>query len=599
MEFKRLQLVDFQSYQDQVFDQFDKPGLVLLHGENQDNPAFSSNAAGKSSIWDGIAWCLFGETLRGLKADEVVRWGQRGCSVTLNVTHKGSEYLIRRWRKSGGVELEFIKDTAILTKGTTGLTQAAIEQEFGIDFELFKCTTVFAQGETFNFVDATDKKQKEILSRIMRLKLEQAAVKLEASLRGIEKEIASSQEFCALHRAKIDPEKIKDLEVRQKEWESLQAPKIVALTAEIDGHRKRIDDFEEQAKGLPGAEDLVVRVDGHIKNLQDRRSIENKEVNSLDALQISLNTAVTRLTKVKGHVVCPTCLQTVDQGILDTELLSMKGMLTKAETEFKDASDKLNATAVELDKMGKRKSALNEKISLLRVAKRDAVDARASLNSAVVRLAQIEKEENPFDKMLFEAVETQRLEFAMVLSGETTLLQLTETQAYYDFWKTGFGDQGMKSMVFDIICDTLTNKANHYIGTLTGGQISITFDTQKKLKSGATREKFDCEIIVGGKRVDYASYSGGEKRRISLGVDLALSDLMVDYYGSDFNLVVYDEQDQYMDGVGRKHYLKLLQEVAKKKRVFVVAHDSEFKSMFASSWKIEKSGGISRLAEIV
>jgi len=211
-------------------------------------------------------------------------------------------------------------------------------------------------------------------------------------------------------------------------------------------------------------------------------------------------------------------------------------------------------------------------------------------------MTELETQRNPFEQKRIEALLRQKdIKAKLKLMGERFGV-IKEQWPYVSFWEQAFGDSGIKSFVFDLICSTLTNKANHYLNILTSGSVTISFDTQKKLKTGELREKFDCEIISEGKRVDYASYSGGEKRRISLAVDLSLSDLMADYYTEKFNIIVFDEQDFYMDDSGRLAFLKLLKEIAKTKRVFVVAHDAAFKSMFDETIMIVKDGGISRVS---
>ena len=127
--------------------------------------------------------------------------------------------------------------------------------------------------------------------------------------------------------------------------------------------------------------------------------------------------------------------------------------------------------------------------------------------------------------------------------------------------------------------------------------MTISFDTQSKLKTGEVREKFECIINIDGEKVPFKAYSGGEKTRISLAVDLALADLMNDFYGSDFNFLVMDEQDTYVDDVGRQAYMELLKERAKDRRVFVVSHDAKFKSEFDDVIKIRRTGvGASQIA---
>ncbi|GAG19990.1 unnamed protein product, partial [marine sediment metagenome] len=40
-------------------------GLVIVLGDNQDEPRMNSNGSGKSTLFDALDWCLFGKVPRG------------------------------------------------------------------------------------------------------------------------------------------------------------------------------------------------------------------------------------------------------------------------------------------------------------------------------------------------------------------------------------------------------------------------------------------------------------------------------------------------------------------------------------------------------
>ena len=67
MLFKILQIENFLSYKNTKIEF--KPGLYLVDGKNLDEGG--SNGAGKSGIWEALAWSLFGVTTRGLSSGEV------------------------------------------------------------------------------------------------------------------------------------------------------------------------------------------------------------------------------------------------------------------------------------------------------------------------------------------------------------------------------------------------------------------------------------------------------------------------------------------------------------------------------------------------
>ena len=79
----------------------DNPGYTLVAGVNK-NPADAalSNGSGKSSIFNGLSWCLTGETLNGLKNDDVVNiHTDTGCKVELTFSIDEVEYKVTRYRK--------------------------------------------------------------------------------------------------------------------------------------------------------------------------------------------------------------------------------------------------------------------------------------------------------------------------------------------------------------------------------------------------------------------------------------------------------------------------------------------------------------------
>src|SRR6185312_9891074 len=72
------------------------PGLYFLTGENKQEPKLGSNGAGKSTLLDAIYWCLYGRTLRGLKASDVVTWGQASSWVRVKLTINGEYASVTR-----------------------------------------------------------------------------------------------------------------------------------------------------------------------------------------------------------------------------------------------------------------------------------------------------------------------------------------------------------------------------------------------------------------------------------------------------------------------------------------------------------------------
>lgn len=592
MRFEKIELKNFMSYKNQVFDNFDTPGLVLIEGRNLDQGG--SNGAGKSSCFDGLSYGLFGKTVRGDDGEDVINRNiKEECEVTVEFYIGKDEYKVVRKRKSKtNKSLVFYKNGDEIRGGTDKITQQKLLDEIDIDFDLFRCTVVFAQGETFNFVDEGNRQQKEILGKIMRIDFQELLLKVKDKCSTIHSQVDHYDREIIKIEAKIENNKCEEYKKESKDWE-LEKERVVFSTKE------KMDKFDEDIKKYEG----IVKDSEHLKNIKNQllERINNtnddidkiKEFKNTDKGKVSeLSKERDRLNELEGE--CPTCLQEVNgslAGVKASDLLveigihqdgikkndRVIGVLLEAKNENVSKYDKLSDMISENDKIIYKLEALKE------IKRRLIEEYETKCRSENPWIEKYGKEKIEYEKAI-KKLEEFNLE----------IKNLKDNLLLYEFWVNGFGDAGIKSFIFDLICSTLTARANHYANILTGGSVVLSFDTQKKMKSGEIREKFDCEVITDGEAVSYKSYSGGEKRRISLSVDMALSDLMTDYYKSDFNIVVYDEQDHYMDKEGRVNYMNLLREQAKDKKVFVVAHDAEFKSMFDDSWVIEKKDGISK-----
>jgi DNA repair exonuclease SbcCD ATPase subunit len=78
----------------------DSRGLLLIQGENQDDPSAKSNGAGKSSFPDALCWALYGVTARGVTGDAVVNEkAKKDCCVIVVLQDGDIVYKIERYRK--------------------------------------------------------------------------------------------------------------------------------------------------------------------------------------------------------------------------------------------------------------------------------------------------------------------------------------------------------------------------------------------------------------------------------------------------------------------------------------------------------------------
>ena len=176
----KITMSAFGSYAGEVTVDFEKAGhgIFLITGDT---------GAGKTTIFDAIAFALFGES-SGRKRDGSMMRSQyapdeRETFVTLAFSQKGERYQVRRRpsylrlsrRKNKNGEYTTVQVTAqaslILPDGTEypgGIREInqKLQELIGVDYGQFSQIAMIAQGDYLRLLHASSRERKEIFSKI-------------------------------------------------------------------------------------------------------------------------------------------------------------------------------------------------------------------------------------------------------------------------------------------------------------------------------------------------------------------------------------------------------------------------------------------------
>jgi len=173
---------------------------------------------------------------------------------------------------------------------------------------------------------------------------------------------------------------------------------------------------------------------------------------------------------------------------------------------------------------------------------------------------------------------------------------LTEDLAHLEFWARGFGPTGLPSFALDTVMPFLTERANHYLKTLSDGDITINFSTQRELKStaGELRDEIGITWFIEG--IENYPPSGGQWKKMEVATNFALMDLVATREGSHVNILCLDECLDGMDREGRQRVVDLLHKLrSERESIFVISHDSDLSEVFERTLTVIKEDGVSRL----
>ena len=150
MQLEQFVLDNFERYA-HLEIMLDLGGLLLISGKT---------GYGKSRIFNGLVWCLFGVSLKkGQKPDSVVNWTiGKDCHAKLRIIEDDGIYVIDRYRKhktySNNLYFKLLvgDEEHDLSGISTEDTQNKINEFLGMDVKLFTNSVIFAQGFSKFFV---------------------------------------------------------------------------------------------------------------------------------------------------------------------------------------------------------------------------------------------------------------------------------------------------------------------------------------------------------------------------------------------------------------------------------------------------------------
>ena len=633
----------------------DRLGLVLLSGANLDDPANNSNGAGKSTILEALTWGLFGEGLprrqgnaeRGVSGDEVCpdRLGkQTRVELELEDELAGQKIGVVRWRKYkavtggkrdsgvsirvGGAVAEQYLDT---TEG-----DKRIRDVLGINRDIWCRSVIFGQESQFNFCEATSKDRADILTTVMGLEVVdrwlgrardertqelKALAKTEGALE------ATTKQYTAVHQ--------NDPAVQAQGWEDVRTQRLAHA-------RRRLAAVEEKGRKLKGQleGEVEARARAHDAQVEEQAAQAGLTVvpvpqqpdhGALDAALAALEAArraeavattpVQRLNAVQGQATCPTCYQVINPAGLaqvredyQRQLVTAQAAVVKAQAVHQEeqAKGKAATEAVNAQAAAARTAAL-QRIQAAHAASaaahalvqgfdivhRDLEAGRADWRREAETIKGIETEVNPYKEVIDQrhlrlhelGEEIKRLEAERSAQQETIGLLTWWDQEIPRF----------KTWLFDGIVDSLAAEANRWLRVMSAGVIWVQITTSKQLKSGDIRDDLDVQVFrwnPDGSITSrpYRIWSGGEKRRVALAVDLGLSRLMATRASKAYRFLALDEIDRHLDTQGREGLRAVLEELkTERETCLVCTHDAEFRASFDLELAVTKEHGTSRM----
>jgi len=285
VKFEKVGMEKFRGFIDKMELDLEKNRLVLITGPN---------GIGKTTLFDAIAYTLYGVTSNGARGPDVVNDKvERDCYTWLTWTvENGSvdKYRIDRYYKhrKHGNDVYLKKNGTVIKKGHNEVVPEV--SKIVMPQKLFMNTLFFSQKVKDFFTDLTDSEQKEIFRKILNLDNyvlynQVAGKKLEETERSDEKTV----ERISINKSLLEDVKVQIIDLLQEkaDFYAKKEEELREFDLKLTGMKEDLKLLEESLfianKG--NLDERLEEVNGHISQTsQKKQSIENEAMNAVSDL---------------------------------------------------------------------------------------------------------------------------------------------------------------------------------------------------------------------------------------------------------------------------------------------------------------------------
>lgn len=635
MKIHRLVINNFGSYVGEHSLKLSDRGLVLIEGDNQDEFKMDSNGSGKSQVPDSLDWCLTGVIPRGDHVDSIINDKETTCKVEVEIlTEDNNRILVQRERvRKKKTNLKLWLNDQNITALDAKETQRLIYQYLGIDRDILHSTVLFAQTDLVHYADSTDSKRMEILTSLLQLDtIDDLRDKTKVELQKLNSQQDKLLGSVESTQAQLQLAKQVDYDYAIEKWELERKGRLDRLNEQLIATSNRLnkmaspqasEDIEQHIKQLEASLVSEEKDERKLREINNRIVTASQNIEfgkrEIESLQIEIDVINQKLQN--ENYVCSACGQKIDKGSLVKEGIEKQNALEQKNKIHKIHIESLDVLNVEYndevirvnedyqERVNKNIVTRNEiesqKIALTKIQDHTELyfELVNSIKGIEAQIKQTQSEVNYHLKTKQDA-EKQIASMENSLAEYNSRLQSIGTlKGFYTFWVEGFGPKGLKSYILDNKLKELNDSINYWVKLLTGGTIWVELGSHKTNRSNKvvnSPEVKVCRWNTDGTITtrDYKSWSGGEKQRISLAIDFGLSRIIANRSAHTYDIVFLDEIFKHLDRGGKESVMEMLQVLAKEKSsVFVVEHDSEFKSLFDNKICVTKKDGRSSIQE--
>jgi len=540
---------------------------------------------------------------------------------------------LRLWESVEGV---WDKNTEI-TQGTSQTTQKKIESIIGLSYDAFVNMCIFTDDQRLCFLECDNQQKKEIVENLLSLGNyrewhENAKVLRKEIKVAID---TKTKEFQILINSKDDAKRRLALTQKKNEdWKYSKENEILILKKNIISKSDELKntDTGKAILAYQEAQEKIQEINVNLLELETSKESFSKNLEIVNEKDASFKIEAQNLKKEYDDVSQNAKIKMNERKKKEEEIVDLesnntgtpcnkcRGIIEKENIASYVARLNIEISNINVDiksfmesakEIGKKSEELKEKQKkvlayqnqfLTKINKADT--EMRQLRSELTQASQVREPKADSSEFLLQQqiedikkqIEAKKVELSgrspfqdiidndiIELENAKNAAELKEKEVkeleaelpYYDYWISGFGENGIRKWVIDGIIPELNNRINYWLQFLIDNKITLTFDNQ-------LNEKIERNPVDGNPYI-YHAMSTGQRRRLNLAVSQSFAHIMMISSGSVPSIVFLDEISTNIDPLGVQGIYNMICELSEDKKVFITTHDPDLLRMLQGS----------------
>lgn len=554
--FLTLELTNYRKL-DHFYIAMQNKGIVRVEG---------ANGAGKSSIFEGLAWVLFGQDSRNSSIKSIIKFGETKTTGKVQLEIKDIRYTIIRERTASNTKVIVFNNNEEIIFNTSKDAQSYIDNLLGIDINTFY-RLVFLRQYNFNsFFELTDSNQKDFFDTIFDFSIFNTLYdyydNLIKKIKSIEDELSKIYNWLAAEKTTLEQENKRLLSLSiDKININTEDTQIQELKNKADTCEKElinlINEKSKLGKDLASQETIIKELEKSIKQFKEKEKFFPEKV---DLYRASLE---------EGKcIVCNRKLnQTLEQKFtkilteldsLQTDLKTMNNNLTNERYKYDNINTQLYDIIDKINKLKFNKESFELKIKNIH----NTIEQNIKQKESIKKL--IESRDNIISANI------DRINSINSVLDDDMLNNLISYKNNLEIIKNLFGKKGIKNNFIEVYVTALSEHLNTILSNILDNTI-IKISTEKQLSTGELTRAINIDIIKNDNILGYFDLSGGERKRLDLAFTLALHTLLEEIGDFSSNILILDEVFDGLDAEGMERFSNYLRGY-NKNSIFLITH---------------------------